>query len=108
MLCQLTVPKEILFLSPRVILLLSQDQRRRGVITASECRPFIRALFSYGPKMGVPVTLVIPYESEIHRQMWSRPGETIVGCGNDINEVIEVKSITKIEITPISLDCIYR
>lgn len=57
--------------------------------------------------MGVPVTLVVPYESEIHRQMWSRPGKIIVGCGNDINEVIQVKPISKIEINPISLDCNY-
>ena len=76
-------------------------------MTASECRSFIRALFCYGPKMGVPVTLVVPYESEIHRQMWSRPGKIIVGCGNDINEVIQVKAISKIEINPISLDCDY-
>ena len=58
--------------------------------------------------MGVPVTLVVPYESEIHRQMWSRPGKIIVGCGNDINEVTEVKSISNIEIKPISLYCDYR
>ena len=58
--------------------------------------------------MGVPVTLIVPYGSEIHRQMWSRPGKFIVGCGNDINEVIEVKSIRRIEINSISLDCTYK
>ena len=58
--------------------------------------------------MGVPVTLAVPYGSEIHRQMWSRPGKIIVGCGNDINEVIEVKSIRRIEINSISLDCNYK
>ena len=74
------------------------------MITASECETFIRALFHYGPKLGVPVTLVVPYGSEIHRKMWSRPGGIIVSCGKDINEVIEVKSISKNEINSISLD----
>lgn len=69
-----------------------QDQRRRGVITASECRPFIRALFHYGPKVGVPVTLVVPLRSQIQKQMLSQPGRVIVCCGNDIIEVTEVIS----------------
>lgn len=84
------------FLSPRVILMLIQDQRRRGVITSTECRTFIRALFCYGPKLGVPVTVVVPYGSEIQRQMWSQPGKIIVSCGTNINEVIEVKSMSKV------------
>ena len=98
-LCHLTAAKEIkIFLSLRELFLCSQDQRRRGIITASECRTFIRALFCYGPKLGVPVTLVVPYGSAIHRQMWSQPGKIIVSCGKDINEVIEVKPINEIEI----------
>ena len=97
MLCRLTAAKEM-----KSEILCPQDQRRRGVITASECRSFIRALFCYGPKLGVPVTLVVPYGSEIHRQMWSRPGKVIVSCGKDINEVSEVKSISKIKIKSIS------
>ena len=56
--------------------------------------------------MGVPETLVVPYESEIHRQMWSRPGKIILGYGNDINEVIEVKSTNKIVVNWISLNLI--
>ena len=50
-------------------------------------------LFSFMVKLGVPVTLVVPYGSEIHRRMWSRPGKIIVSCGKDINEVSEVKII---------------
>ncbi|KAJ7386357.1 hypothetical protein OS493_008478 [Desmophyllum pertusum] len=74
------------------LLSLSEEQQRRGVITASECRSFIRALFYYGPELGVPVTLVVPCGSEIHRQMWSQPGKIIVSCGNDIKEVSEIMS----------------
>ncbi|KAM7444269.1 hypothetical protein ABFA07_007100 [Porites harrisoni] len=68
------------------LLVLPEDQQRRGVITATESRPFIRALFHYGPKLGVPVTIVVPNGSKIQTQMCSQPGRVIVSCGADINE----------------------
>ena len=64
-----------------------QDQRRRGVMAISEYRPFIRALFHFGPKLGVPATLVVPLGSEIEKGMLSRPGRVIVSCGSHIEEV---------------------
>ncbi|XP_058947850.2 L-threonine ammonia-lyase-like [Pocillopora verrucosa] len=68
------------------LLVLPEDQKRRGVITASECRPFIRALFYYGPKLGIPVTVVVPLGSEIQQQLLSKPGKNIVSCGSDLDE----------------------
>lgn len=53
----------------------------------SEYRPFIRALFHFGPKLGVPATLVVPFGSEIEKEMLSRPGRVIVSCGSHKEEV---------------------
>ncbi|XP_068676862.1 L-threonine dehydratase catabolic TdcB-like [Montipora foliosa] len=68
------------------LLVLSEEQRRRGVITVSENKPFIRALYHFGPKLGIPVILMVPVESEIQEELLSRPGRVIVSCGFDIEE----------------------
>ncbi|XP_074611166.1 L-threonine ammonia-lyase-like [Acropora palmata] len=68
------------------LLSLSEDQRRRGVMAISEYRPFIRALFHFGPKLCVPATLVVPLGSEIEKGMLSRPGRVIVSCASHIEE----------------------
>ena len=71
-----------------------QDQRRRGVMAISEYRPFIRALFHFGPKLGVPATLVVPLGSEIEKGMLSRPGRVIVSCGSHLEEVRIIKHLS--------------
>ena len=84
------------FLSSLSLSVYMQDQKRRGVITASERRPFIRALFYYGPKLGIPVTVVVPLGSEIQQQLLSKPGKNIVSCGSDLDEVSKVSVGTEL------------
>jgi len=68
------------------LLLLSDEQKRRGVIAASAGN-HASALSCHGKLLGVPVTVVMPRFAPLMKiRTCERMGAQVILCGNDIGE----------------------